>query len=774
MTLAVAISCIRVLAGKSRPSPARGGLGATSALLALVLAWPALASIDVDGRLDEPEWARADVIEGFVHTAPSTREPAPYPVRVLVLAAESGLHIGATIGIPPELRTRGRTPRDAEGFRQENADAFTLLVDFEGAGRAAYEFTVTLSGSVRDGTIARQNQFSYDWDAVWYRAVREDDVQWIVEMMLPWSTAPMQVPADGARTIGVHASVFVRAFYQRYAFPGVQQDSPSLVADFHRLQIPAHDGAFVAWIPYVSLGRDLFNDDFEARAGVDLVWKPDAAQQLTATLNPDFGQVESDDLVVNFTAIETFFSDKRPFFTQNQQLFDLKTTADGVLVNTRRIGAAPDTGPEGSTDVLGAAKYTYAGEYWEFGAFGAFEDDAAESRGRDYAALRVRRTSEGERWRFGYLGTHVNRPAFDRRATVHAADLSWVPGGGWAVAAQAITTRPDGSGGARPGSNPGYGGWAEAAYFSRGALKQTVRLSAYDRDYDINDFGFMMRNSLRELQSVTYWYLRDYPETSRVTESYWYVDAKLRENADGDPLMSSSEIGHFWQYRDSSSLYIYASPHTPGYDDLSTRGNGTFRIPGQHEARLSFLGPTTGKFRYFLWLKATQEGLDGWAREVLLQPFWLPVETFKLTVETIYRDSLDWLIWRPEAGRMTRHERQLLQTSISTEWYPSMRSEVRLRLQWASVRAHALQSYDIDDNRRLTPAAETASDFSFSNLAVQLRLRYQLRPLSDVFVVYGYGGGGLVDERAGFGSLWQEALDRKTAHQVLVKVSYRL
>lgn len=736
--------------------------------------WSAQAAIDIDGRLNEPGWADAHVMEGFIHTAPFTREPAPYPVRVLVLPAESGLHVGATIGMPPEQRTRGRSPRDAEGFRNENADAFTLLVDFEGAGRAAYEFTVTLSGSIRDGAIARQNQFSYDWDAVWYHAVREDDAHWTVEMMLPWSTAPMQAPVDGERTIGVHASVFVRAFYQRYAFPAVLQDSPSLVADFHRLRIPAHDSAFVAWIPYASLSHDLIRDDLEARAGVDLIWKPDAAQQLTATLNPDFGQVESDDLVVNFTAIETFFSDKRPFFTQNQQLFDLKTTADGVLVNTRRIGAAPDAGAEGSTDILGAAKYTYAGQRWEFGAFGAVEDDAGEAQGRDYAAVRLRRTSGGERWRFGYLGTHVNRPELDRRAVVHAADLSWVPGGGWAVAAQAITTRPTGTGESGLATNPGYGGWAEAAYSSQGALKQTVRLSAYDRDYDINDLGFMTRNSLRELQSETYWYLRNYAETSRVTESYWFFDARLRENADGDPLMSSVEIGHFWQYRDSSSLYIYASPHTSGYDDLSTRGNGTFQIPAQHEARLSFLGPTTGKFRYFFWLKATQEGLDDWAREILVQPFWLPVETFKLSIETIYRDSPDWLIWRPDAGRMTRHTRELLQTSVSADWYPSIRSEVRLRLQWAGVRAHALQSYDIDADRWLTPAAETASDFSFSDLAVQLRLRYQLKPLSDVFVVYGYGGTALLDESTGFGSLWREAIDQEQAHQVMVKVSYRI
>ena len=64
--------------------------------------------------------------------------------------------------------------------------------------------------------------------------------------------------------------------------------------------------------------------------GADIQWKPSGSFQLTAALNPDFGQVEADELVVNFDAIEVLFSDKRPFFAENQALFDVRLETDAM------------------------------------------------------------------------------------------------------------------------------------------------------------------------------------------------------------------------------------------------------------------------------------------------------------------------------------------------------------------------------------------------------------------------------------------------------------
>jgi len=97
------------------------------------------------------------------------------------------------------------------------------------------------------------------------------------------------------------------------------------VRDFQRVEVPRYATSSLDLYPYVSFSHDTLSGVSRGRAGFDVFWKPDGHNQVSAAVNPDFGQVESDNLVVNFSAIETFFEEKkRPFFTQGQQLFDLR------------------------------------------------------------------------------------------------------------------------------------------------------------------------------------------------------------------------------------------------------------------------------------------------------------------------------------------------------------------------------------------------------------------------------------------------------------------
>ena len=117
------------------------------------------------------------------------------------------------------------------------------------------------------------------------------------------------------------------------------------------------------------------------------------------TLNPDFGQVESDEVVVNFSAFETFYSDKRPFFSENNNLFDVKGRMHRII-NTRRIGGKPDydcsvygedsdycnSNQVDSSEIDFALKYTQKGEL-DFGFLSASERDQKFSEGRDLAVM---------------------------------------------------------------------------------------------------------------------------------------------------------------------------------------------------------------------------------------------------------------------------------------------------------------------------------------------------------------------------------------------------
>ena len=699
-------------------------------------------------------------------TQPFTGDAAPVATDARVLATPEALFIGFHTSQPVSMRKHGRSPRDAEFM---DADEVAFIIDFEGRGRTAYEFSVSLSGSMRDGIVLQQTNYSYDWDTVWYSAVSEDETGWSIEIELPWSVAPMGPVIDGRRRIGVFFGLYLQTTGNNFAFPGNDYRSPTFVADMHPLEIPAYDGGLLAWVPYLSSTTDLLQGESRMHGGLDVIWKPDASRQLTATINPDFGQVESDDLVVNFTAIETFLTEKRPFFTQNQQLFDLRTTLDGRIINTRRIGGAPDAGPEGQTEIVAAAKYSATQRGWEYGMFAAAEDDSELANGRDYFAARLRR--HGEDWSAGYLGTRTDHPTLNRTATVHSLDAEYSPSPGWAVRGQAISTdtrEPSAGAPAR-----GAGAWLAALYAPGGRFEQNLYASWYDADYDVNDLGFMTRNDIREIQAETFWYRRSYAEESRLQSSRWTSDAHWRTTDSGRRLPSWIQLGRQWVFRNGSSIAIYLRPMTSGIDDLTTRGGPTFRLPSQPDARLSFLSRRTDRWRWSGEMRAFREGLERTGYQWNVSPQFYAGTDLNFVLDLTYRDSPDWLIWRPDIGTLARHARKQLQAAFDTNWYPTPKSEFRVRLQWAAVKARDGRPYDIAPDGVLTPAAGVADDFSLSDIALQARFRYEFKPLSELFVVYSFGGSALQDEATSFGELWTAGVDSPTAQQLVVKLAWR-
>ncbi len=739
---------------------------ALCAMSALAVVTRAHADIVVDGHLDDADWSGAQVFDDFRLTMPFTGAPAPVVTSARVLATPEALFIGFQTGQPESMRKHGRSPRDAEFM---DADEVAFIIDFEGQGTTAHEFTVSLSGSVRDGIILQQTTYSYDWDEVWYSAVSEDEAGWSIEIELPWSVAPMGPVTGGRRQIGIFVGLFLQTTSENYAFPGNDYRSPTFVADMHPIEVPAYDASLLAWIPYLSSATDLLQGSSRVRGGLDVIWKPDASRQLTATINPDFGQVESDDLVVNFTAIETFLTEKRPFFTQNQQLFDLRTTLDGRIINTRRIGAAPDAGPDGQTDVLAAAKYSAKHADWEYGMFAAAEDDSALASGRDYFAARLHRLSED--WSVGYLGTYTDHPAIDRTATVHSLDAEYSPAPGWAFRTQAIVTDmqdPSAELTAR-----GAGAWLAALFAPGGRLEQNLYASWYDDNYDVNDLGFMTRNDIREFQSETFWYRRSHPPDSLVQSSHWKLDAHWRTTAAGLRLPSWIQLGRHWNYRDGSLLDASVRPTSSGIDDLSTRGGPVFNLPSQPDAHVSFLSRRTDRGRWLAYVRAFREGLSQAGYECGFNPQYYASTDLNFDMELNYLDSPDWLIWQPDIERVAQYSRQQLQVAFNTNWYPTPKSEFRVRLQWVGLQARGRQAFGIGPDGDLMPAAEIVPDFSLSDIALQARYRYEFKPLSELFVVYSFGGSVLQDETASFGELWSAGVDNPTAQQFLVKLAWR-
>jgi hypothetical protein len=729
--------------------------------------------ITVDGRLDEPEWATAQVFEDFIETDPMTRTQPRYAAQLRVLPTPEGLCFGIKVNVPRARRTHGLSPRDATSL---DGDPFALDVDFEGRGHTAYEFAVSLSGSVRDAIILNQVDFSTDWDAIWFSAIHEEDAWWSAEVEIPWSVAPEGAVQGDRRTIGFYAAWGLKQTGVLSSYPAIQRFTPTWVQSFQKITVPRYSVAALYLVPYSSVTLDSAPTRTALRAGADVSWRMSGQNTLVGSIKPDFGQVESDDLVVNFTPIETFFADKRPFFTEGQQLFDLRTNQNGRLVYTRRIGAAPDVGTGVVSNVLGGFKYLGAHDSLDYGAFGVVEEDTAAAAGRQFAAVRLRKTSGNAS--MGVLATYVNHPAFERDAEVVALDGDSRISAAWAFRGQLISTvtrqQVTPSSTERAGSE-GFGGWWALQYAPPDRpFKSALRATYFDRRFDINDMGYMERNSLRQLTSDTTIERRQFASSSPLEYANWEIILSGRYNDYGVKLPAALELSRSWVFHSGNDLTFTYHADLAGTDDLLTRGHGNAQLDAR--SALTLLGDLaqSGRLRGTAYLKVYQQGIHRWTDELSLQPRVFLRENLSAGLSATITRSRDWLLWRDGAGLADYSSDQLV-ASFRVDWFASQRQDFNLKAQWIGIRARLESGYQLAPGGALFPASTSATDFSVTTIALQARFHYQIAPLRDLYVVYSRGADAQADSLGpGLESQFRDAFSHPQTSQWFAKFRWRI
>lgn len=741
----------------------------------------ARAEIVIDGRIDEAEWENAIRCEDWRRTVPFARDDPRYRNDVRILSTQRGLAVAFILDQPPEeRRIKPRTPRDAESF---TGDTVALVIDFDATGQVGYEFAVALGGGVRDGLVTNQNKFDRDWDASWQHAVRESDSQWFVELLVPWSGISMRESQADTRTVGIYATRYLSERAERYACPGIDADSEVFLSDFRRIRISQQDSAAsFDFVPYATVRSDLVGDDTQFKAGADLTWKVSPNLWFAATLNPDFGQVESDELVVDLSAIETVFTDKRPFFTENQGIFDLRTPANGQLIYTRRVGSAPDDASAGSSDIDAAIKLTGTTRSLVYGAFMAQERDYRDDLGRLFAAARVALPLEHAR--LGYLGTWTNHPFLDRDAWINAIDYEMTPNDWWRVSGQVIRSDIGHAGlgnlslatAAVQRSEPdtvGYEAWLQTDFNRSAPLTHTLKLLYSDDRFDLNDLGYMERNSLRQVEWETNRKMVGALD-SRVNGETQRLYSYYRENAEGQRLQSRLQLSRTVQYASTWNLYEELRYLTSGVDDLISRGNGPVQLDDRLSAYFDTTSPRFGDWQLTFGGYLFEQGVQDYSARLEMLATWYPIEKLTVRLDLLPQYFDDWLVW--EGGNLFGAYRgERMDFELRVDWIPAPRHELRVKWQWIGIDAEPRTVYRTDVAGNLLAAPEQLAPFTVNNLGLQLRYRYEIGPLSELFLVYARGGFNLLreDERT-VADLFQDLPRVRDSDQFLIKVRYRL
>jgi len=350
--------------------------------------------------------------------------------------------------------------RDGLGRRGSPPPSDKLTIGFDTAHdhQNAYVFEVNASGVQNDFLMVNDTQFNGDYEAVWEVGTLRTARGWNAEFRIPFSQMRFPAQADGRTVWGFNVSRNIFARGEQDWWIAKPRGAQGLVSRYghlifdDRLTPPRR----LEFTPY-TLGQMQMKSGASAsatgNAGFDLRLGLGSSANLSATVNPDFGQVEADPSVLNLSVFETFYPEKRPFFLEDSQTFVLQYGQFPDFYS-RRIGQQPNhfaladnetlVRKPDTTTILGAAKLTGKTTHWTYGTLTAITsreygtvDATADTGGATlthrerklieprsvYTVGRVSRNVLGDTSNLGLIATNVMRE-LDANASLVGADAT--------------------------------------------------------------------------------------------------------------------------------------------------------------------------------------------------------------------------------------------------------------------------------------------------------------------------------------------------------------
>jgi hypothetical protein len=326
----------------------------------------------IDGKDTDPVWSQIPAITAFKQWRPNEAKAPRFKTEAKIAYDESNLYVFLR-GFDPHPDSIKKLLERRDSFT--SSDMFWVFIDSYHDRRTGYEFGVNAAGVKTDATIYNDGNEDFAWDGVWDVATRIDSLGWTAEYRIPLSQ--MRYGRDREQTFGITIDRDLSRYSERESWPVLRQSKPGFVSQFgtlsglNNLEAPRRLEA----IPYAvaksatKIDNHKYGQKTNLTGGGDVKYRIASNLTLDATINPDFGQVEADPAVLNLSAYESFFDERRPFFVAGRGLFRFDVNCSQVNCNgeglyySRRIGRTPqlagiygDNNPLQPTTILSAAK----------------------------------------------------------------------------------------------------------------------------------------------------------------------------------------------------------------------------------------------------------------------------------------------------------------------------------------------------------------------------------------------------------------------------------
>jgi hypothetical protein len=428
-----AVALLAALVAQQQPSPS----AEAPPQLAAATAVRAETAPRIDGRDEDDVWRRAPRYSAFRQFEPRVDTTPSFRTEFAVAYDERNLYVFVRMFDPhPDSIMHALTRRDVRG----PSDQIKVMIDSYNDKRSGYEFAVNPDGVKRDFSMANDREEDASWNGVWDVATRIDSLGWTAEFHIPLSQLRY---ASDVSTMGFGVWRDIERYRERVSWPLWSPERAGISSQLGQLTGLAGISSErrIETTPYVvtknvqriesTTPGVRYDRVQEMTAGGDVKIGITPNVTLDATINPDFGQVEADPSVVNLTAFETFFAERRPFFVEGTGLYRFElncyivvdcSTNEGLFYS-RRIGRSPslrslygDAGTPTATTIAAAAKLT--GRTRQGLSFGVLNAITPEVEGLDertaepftnYGVLRAQQDLRGGDAGVSFIATAVNR-----------------------------------------------------------------------------------------------------------------------------------------------------------------------------------------------------------------------------------------------------------------------------------------------------------------------------------------------------------------------------
>jgi hypothetical protein len=291
----------------------------------------------------------------------------------------------------------------------------------------------------------------------------------------------------------------------------------------------------------------------------------------------------------------------------------------------------------------------------------------------------------------------------------------------------------------------------------------------------INDAGYLSRNSTNYLHWQVNRRFTALPESSRYASKDWRARVSTNYNDRGELLNHQFRLSRESRLRNGAYEYMQINVNSAGADDLLTRGNGALDRPPNFNAFLEYERPRKGAWAWRTEAELFSGGLAGNRKigySLDIEPTYFVNDAFSLYVGGYASRTPDWLVWQRDnlIGSFDGRESHL---NAGFNWTLSSRQELRLKLQAIAIDARVRDPWRVDPTGTAIRSTDEVDDFSVRNLGFQIRYRYEVAPLSYLYVVYGRGGFDRQPETESSDRLLRDSFSLRDDEQLLVKFSYR-